>query len=65
MDMLDRAQQLEEQHRAKALTERTQYKGISADFCSECGADIPELRQQAVPGIDTCIYCQTRKEAKI
>jgi len=34
----------------------------SAEFCEECGEDIPEARRQAVPGVQFCIYCQTKME---
>jgi len=34
----------------------------SAEFCEECGEDIPLARQQAVPGVQFCIYCQTKLE---
>ncbi len=34
----------------------------SAEFCEECGEDIPELRRKLVPGVQLCIHCQTRLE---
>jgi len=64
MDSLDRAQQLEEQHRDKAIINRTRYTGISAHECIECGEIIPEPRRQALAGITTCIDCQAINERK-
>ena len=34
----------------------------SAEFCEECGEDIPEARRKLVPGVQFCIHCQTRLE---
>ena len=34
----------------------------SAEFCEECGEDIPELRRKLVPGVQLCIHCQTKLE---
>lgn len=34
----------------------------SAEFCEECGEDIPKARREAVPGVQFCIYCQTKLE---
>lgn len=34
----------------------------SAEFCEECGEDIPLARREAVPGVQFCIYCQTKME---
>lgn len=30
----------------------------SAKICEECGDDIPEERQKAMPGVQHCVYCQ-------
>ena len=32
--------------------------GPSLEYCSDCGAKIPEARRQAVPGVRLCISCQ-------
>lgn len=32
--------------------------GESRSDCEECGADIPEARRVAVPGVSLCIACQ-------
>ena len=34
----------------------------SAEFCEECGADIPEARRLAIPGVQLCVECQGRSE---
>lgn len=34
----------------------------SAEYCEECGEDIPIARRNAVPGVQFCIYCQTKLE---
>jgi phage/conjugal plasmid C-4 type zinc finger TraR family protein len=39
--------------------------GPSAEFCDECDEPIPEPRRQAVPGVRTCIECQSGKDMKV
>jgi phage/conjugal plasmid C-4 type zinc finger TraR family protein len=34
----------------------------SAEFCEDCGEDIPQARRDLVPGVQLCIYCQTKLE---
>lgn len=34
----------------------------SAEFCEECGDEIPEARRKLVPGVQMCVYCQERME---
>lgn len=34
----------------------------SSEECEECGEDIPKARQEAIPGVQLCIYCQERQE---
>jgi len=33
-------------------------QGPSLTHCAECGASIPEARQNALPGVRLCIACQ-------
>ena len=33
--------------------------GESAQQCEECGADIPQARRDALPGVRYCVACQT------
>ena len=39
-----------------------QRKRPSAEFCEECGEDIPKARRELVPGVQYCIHCQSRLE---
>ena len=32
--------------------------GTSLKHCEECGADIPEARREALPGVRLCVHCQ-------
>lgn len=34
-------------------------RGKSLTHCAECGAEIPEARREAIPGVRLCIGCQT------
>lgn len=40
------------------------YKAPVADDCIECGVTIPESRQKATGGCDTCITCQSLYEGR-
>lgn len=33
-------------------------QGPSLVFCAECGAEIPEARRAAIPGVRLCVACQ-------
>ena len=33
-------------------------KGKSREHCEECGAEIPEARRKALPGVRLCVNCQ-------
>jgi phage/conjugal plasmid C-4 type zinc finger TraR family protein len=33
-------------------------EGQSLSHCAECGAEIPEARRTAVPGVRLCLACQ-------
>jgi phage/conjugal plasmid C-4 type zinc finger TraR family protein len=39
--------------------------GESAQYCEDCGEDIPERRRLALPGTRTCIACQSKRDASI
>ena len=39
-------------------------RGESRTDCAECGADIPQARRQALPGVQLCIRCQEREDGK-
>lgn len=37
--------------------------GESPTHCVECGEPIPERRRQALPGVRTCVPCQSERDA--
>ncbi|MEO5973525.1 MAG: DksA/TraR family C4-type zinc finger protein [Sphingomicrobium sp.] len=37
--------------------------GDSADECDDCGEPIPQRRRNALPGVRTCVACQTARDA--
>ena len=40
-------------------------RGESAEFCDECGEEIPEKRREALPGVRTCVACQSGRDAAV
>jgi phage/conjugal plasmid C-4 type zinc finger TraR family protein len=36
--------------------------GPSLTHCAECGAEIPEARRQAMPGVHLCVPCQEKED---
>lgn len=38
--------------------------GESAEQCDECGDDIPEGRRRALPGVRTCVRCQSERDSR-
>ena len=47
--------------RARALAP----SGESAEECYDCGEPIPLKRRQALPGVRTCISCQSERDRTI
>lgn len=41
------------------------HSGDSRTHCEECGAEIPEARRQAVPGVRLCIACQNEADKQV
>lgn len=39
--------------------------GESARYCAICGEDIPEPRRRALPGVRTCVPCQSDRDANV
>ena len=37
-------------------------EGESLTHCEECGAEIPEARRKALPGVRYCVRCQSELE---
>lgn len=68
-DIFDRATEREEAAREDALQAQQRRAGLtgktvadSAWQCTVCGEDIPQQRRKAVPGVQTCVACQTELE---
>ena len=68
-DQFDRATEIEEAQREDALQAQARRAGLdgktvadSALECQLCGDPIPELRRQAVPGVQACWECQNEIE---
>ena len=68
-DPIDRASSREDELRADALAVQRRRSGMdgktvadSAECCAACGEAIPEARRRALPGVQTCIDCQTEIE---
>ncbi|MBZ6377056.1 hypothetical protein B5C34_06860 [Pacificimonas flava] len=40
-------------------------KGESLTHCEECDEPIPERRREAVPGVRTCIACQSERDTSV
>jgi len=38
-------------------------KRPSARHCDECGEAIPKTRREALPGVRTCVACQSKRDA--
>ena len=64
MDTIDKAQLIEEFHRAEALARMTTAATptTGAERCRICGDPIPEARRLLVPGTDLCVECKAEQE---
>jgi len=49
---------------AVALARSRLASGESLTHCEECDSPIPEARRKAIPGIQLCVRCQSKLEAK-
>ena len=38
--------------------------GESARYCDECGEPVPAARRKALPGVRTCVHCQSGRDAR-
>ena len=36
--------------------------GEGRTHCAECGEEIPEARRRALPGVRTCVECQSERD---
>lgn len=39
--------------------------GPGTEECVECGDQIPEARRKALPGVSTCVPCQSGRDSRI
>jgi phage/conjugal plasmid C-4 type zinc finger TraR family protein len=39
--------------------------GESPEFCDDCGEAIPERRRAALPGVRTCVACQSERDKAV
>ena len=39
--------------------------GQGTEDCIECGDPIPEARRRALPGVTTCVPCQTGRDSRV
>ncbi len=39
--------------------------GDSARECADCGEAIPKRRRDALPGVRTCVQCQSERDSKV
>ena len=40
-------------------------EGESAEFCDDCCESIPPPRREALPGVRTCIACQSARDGEV
>ncbi len=63
-DEIDRDQEFNEQ-RLEDMIEQSRFRPTatpSLPYCRLCGKPIPDKRRQTLPGVTTCIECQTALE---
>jgi phage/conjugal plasmid C-4 type zinc finger TraR family protein len=41
------------------------HTGEGSDQCEDCGEPIPDRRRQALPGVRTCVRCQTERDKSV
>lgn len=63
-DEIDIAHEREQSSIEEILARRVQYRGESAEACEDCGEIIPGERREGVPGVRTCVPCQSARELK-
>lgn len=67
VDLVDMANEVAQLRLSDTLERRRQaasVSAVSAEFCEDCDEPIPEARRAAVPGVQTCIDCQGRREVR-
>lgn len=64
-DVADIAADIEAQRLRIILSNRKTFQNrASATHCEECDKEIPELRRTTLPGVSTCVDCQSIIELK-
>ncbi|WP_338560648.1 TraR/DksA family transcriptional regulator [Erwinia sp. E_sp_B04_7] len=62
-DSMDLVQQRTEEMLARNIAQVThRLVTVSASFCEDCDAPIPEARRRAVQGVTRCVACQQMAE---
>ena len=49
---------------AVALARARLPTGESSEECEDCEGSIPEGRRKAVPGVRTCVSCQSKRDSR-
>ncbi len=65
MDNADIAQELIEHRLQQSLAARqaaVANAGVGPVECEDCGEEIPAARRERLPGVTTCVPCQTARE---
>jgi phage/conjugal plasmid C-4 type zinc finger TraR family protein len=39
--------------------------GEGTSHCVECGEEIPQARRRALPGVSTCVRCQSGRDKRV
>ena len=39
--------------------------GEGSEFCDDCGETSPQKRREAIPGVRTCVTCQSERDASV
>ena len=63
-DIVDLANDLVELRLQEAIASCPRHTGPSATHCEECDDVIPERRRKALPGVQTCTFCQGLLESR-
>ena len=50
--------------RARAQLAAKSESAASASECEDCGEPIPRRRRTALPGVSTCVPCQSQRDAR-
>lgn len=41
------------------------HAGEGSDRCEDCGERIPDRRREALPGVRTCVHCQSERDKTV